>query len=171
MSGLFSRACRSLGNAEKLSGLQAEAANLREVLVERYRNVAITLEGAFGKTRCGRVKGTIITVTLSGWYKSDCLFLSVTPNGVQVASLQFWTTCGSGRRKRRPWQRHCSPSWQRHVEPSTAFLPMWLLWRWEHLPSGWVRYIRKEHFLVLFPFLSIGHPDTRLLSGRPTQWQ
>ena len=45
MSGLFSRACRSLGNPDKLGELKAEAANLREVLVERYRNVAITLEG------------------------------------------------------------------------------------------------------------------------------
>jgi hypothetical protein len=37
-----------LGNAEKLSELKAEAANLREVLVERYRNVAVTLEGRKG---------------------------------------------------------------------------------------------------------------------------
>ncbi|GAX74687.1 hypothetical protein CEUSTIGMA_g2135.t1 [Chlamydomonas eustigma] len=47
MSGLFSRACRSLGNPEKLGELKNEAASLRSVLVERYRLVAVTLEGAF----------------------------------------------------------------------------------------------------------------------------
>ena len=48
MSGLFSRACRSLGNSEKQGEMQAEAANLRQVLVDRYRTVAVTLEGVWG---------------------------------------------------------------------------------------------------------------------------
>jgi len=47
LSGLFSRACRSLGNPEKLGELQSEAASLRNVLVEKYRTVAVTLEGKY----------------------------------------------------------------------------------------------------------------------------
>ncbi|KAG1673006.1 hypothetical protein FOA52_005936 [Chlamydomonas sp. UWO 241] len=47
LSGLFSRACRSLGNPDKLAEITAEAANLRELLVARYRSVALTLEGGF----------------------------------------------------------------------------------------------------------------------------
>jgi hypothetical protein len=45
MSGLFSRACRSLGNPEKLVELKNEAASLRSVLVERYLLIVLTLEG------------------------------------------------------------------------------------------------------------------------------
>ena len=51
LSGLFSRACRSLGNADKLGELQSEAASLRKVLVEKYRTVAVTLEGTFMRPR------------------------------------------------------------------------------------------------------------------------
>jgi MoxR-like ATPase len=47
LSGLFSRACRSLGNPDKLAEITAEAASLRELLVQRYSSVALTLEGGF----------------------------------------------------------------------------------------------------------------------------
>lgn len=47
LSGLFSRACRSLGKKDMLVEQQQEAANLRQVLVERYQVAAMTLDGGF----------------------------------------------------------------------------------------------------------------------------
>eukprot|EP00955_Chlamydomonas_euryale_P053427 355501-Chlamydomonas_euryale.AAC.3 len=44
LNGLFSRACRSLGNPDKQSEIIAEAVRLRELLVSRYHAVAFTLE-------------------------------------------------------------------------------------------------------------------------------
>mmetsp|Transcript_21554 Transcript_21554/g.59746 ORF Transcript_21554/g.59746 Transcript_21554/m.59746 type:complete len:571 (+) Transcript_21554:16-1728(+) len=47
LSGLFSRACRSLGNPDKVNELQEEVNSLRGVLVEKYMQVADNLEGGF----------------------------------------------------------------------------------------------------------------------------
>lgn len=47
LSGLFSRACRSLGNAEKVVELSAEVGSLRQVLADKYVQVANNLEGGF----------------------------------------------------------------------------------------------------------------------------
>jgi len=47
LSGLFSRACRSLGNPEKVAELQGEVTQLRDVLMEKYMQVAHNLEGGF----------------------------------------------------------------------------------------------------------------------------
>ena len=47
MTGLYNRACRSLGDANKVMEIREEAANLRQVLVERATMIALTLEGGF----------------------------------------------------------------------------------------------------------------------------
>lgn len=77
LSGLFSRACRSLGNTDKLSEIQSEAASLRDVLVQRYRSVAVTLEGELaGSDGCvgpGEVVGCMMY--WRGSLVSSCLAL------------------------------------------------------------------------------------------------
>ena len=47
LTGLFNRACRCLGDPTKLSEIRQEAANLRQVLLERATLMATTLEGGF----------------------------------------------------------------------------------------------------------------------------
>ncbi|KAG2429170.1 hypothetical protein HYH02_014105 [Chlamydomonas schloesseri] len=47
LSGLFSRACRSLGNPEKVADILHEVSSLKEVLSDKYLQVAGNLNGGF----------------------------------------------------------------------------------------------------------------------------
>ena len=46
LSGLFSRACRSLGDAEKARELVGEVVQLRSVLADKFIQVASNMDGA-----------------------------------------------------------------------------------------------------------------------------
>ncbi|GFR51362.1 hypothetical protein Agub_g13786 [Astrephomene gubernaculifera] len=47
LQGLFSRACRSLGNMEKVAAIQTEVQELVKVLADKYQHVASSLSGGF----------------------------------------------------------------------------------------------------------------------------
>ncbi|GLC43207.1 hypothetical protein PLESTB_000850700 [Pleodorina starrii] len=47
LGGLFSRACRSLGNADKLADIRTEVSALVQLLSEKYQQVAGNLSGGF----------------------------------------------------------------------------------------------------------------------------
>ncbi|KAJ9530019.1 hypothetical protein QJQ45_023301, partial [Haematococcus lacustris] len=47
LNGLFNRACRALGNSDKVAELVGEVDEVRAVLTQRYVQVASSLEGGF----------------------------------------------------------------------------------------------------------------------------